>query len=85
MTRPRLLLVGYYPLLPADRAPAIRITAMADSLAAMTTLTAVIGTRADRAAWYPRLLQRLSQFDGVYVESATSMMTAADWQFLRAV
>lgn len=85
MTRPRLLFVGYYPLLPNDRAPAIRIAAMAESLSSLTTLTAIIGTRAERARLYPDYVGQLRQFDGVYVESATSMMTPADWRFLRAV
>ncbi len=84
MSRPRLLLVGYYPLTPADRAPAIRIAAMAESLARMTELTAIIGTRAERARRYGAVAARLADFDGVYVESATSMMTGSDWNFLRA-
>ena len=85
MSSPSLLLVGYYPLMPSDRAPAIRIAAMAESLAGMTELTAVIGTRAERVLRYEAVASRLQDFDGVYVESATSMMTGADWNFLRAV
>lgn len=86
MSRAHVLLLGHYPLDPPDRAPAVRIQAMAESLARRVDLTAVIGTRADRARSYPAVMRRgLNRWQGVYVESASSMMTVADWRFLRAV
>jgi glycosyltransferase involved in cell wall biosynthesis len=87
VNRRGLLLVGHYPLDPPDRAPAVRIRAMAAALGRLTPVTVVTGTRAERASRYPTLLAAgtLERMAGVYVETASSMMTVADWRFLRAV
>lgn len=87
MTRPRVLLLGHYPLDRPDRAPVVRTWAMAESLARYVALTAITGTRADRARWARRFLDDggLLQVDGVYVEAGTSTMTPMDHRLLMAV
>jgi glycosyltransferase involved in cell wall biosynthesis len=87
VSAPGLLVVGHYPLDPPDRAPAVRIRAMAEALGRLVPVTLVVGTRAERARQYPALLAEgtLKRVAGVYVEAASSMMTVADWRFLKAV
>ncbi|WP_053960127.1 glycosyltransferase [Sulfobacillus thermosulfidooxidans] len=87
MTKPRLLLIGHYPLDTLDRAPKVRIMHMAESLAKISTLTIIAGTRQERAIWFDEALKRgvLDAIDAVYVESASSFATPADIRFLWAV
>ncbi|MCL8208460.1 MAG: glycosyltransferase [Actinomycetia bacterium] len=86
-SRPRVLLLGHYPLHRPDRAPVVRTRAMAEALARHAEVRVVAGTRAARAPALLALLRSggLSGVDGVYLESATSAMTPVDWWFLRAV
>ncbi|MCL6563374.1 MAG: glycosyltransferase [Firmicutes bacterium] len=85
--KPRLLLVGHYPLDPPDRAPAVRIAAMARALAQLTELTVISGRRGERERALWRWVQAggLGQVDAVYVESASSTATPGDLLFLAAV
>lgn len=85
--RPHVLLFGHYPLDTLDRAPKVRTYAMAEALAKRAQLTIITGTRSERAPALQEFLvrERLSEVDGVYLESATSTMTIADWRFLSAV
>lgn len=87
MNRPRILLLGHYPLEQRDRAPVVRTVAMAEALARHASVTALSGTRADRAPWIRAFLAagRLGQVDGVYLEAGTSTMTPADHTLLVAI
>lgn len=87
MSRPRILLLGHYPLEPRDRAPVVRTWAMAEALARRASVTALSGTRGDRAEWVRAFLAagRLGQVDGVYLEAGTSTMTLADHTLLRVI
>lgn len=85
--RPRVLLLGQYPLDRPDRAPVVRTKAMAAALARLAEVRVIAGTRGGRAPALLAFLRSggLGAVDGVYLESATSAMTPVDWVFLRAV
>jgi glycosyltransferase involved in cell wall biosynthesis len=87
MSLPRVLVLGHYRLDRLDRAPKVRTWAMTEALARQSLVTLIAGTRGERAPWLRDYLQRgrLSGHFGVYLESATSTMTPADWRFLTAV
>ncbi len=84
---PRVLLLGHYPLERRDRAPVVRTWAMAESLARCAAVTALSGSRAERAVWTRRFLagRGLDRVDAVYLEAGTSTMTPADHTLLRAI
>lgn len=85
--KPRLVLVGHYPLDPPDRAPAVRIAAMARALSQLTELTVISDRRGERerALWRWMQAGGLRQVDAVYVESASSTATPGDLLLLAAV
>ncbi len=87
MRRPRILVVGHYPLEPRDRAPVVRTWAMAEALARHASVTGLSGTRADRGQWIRAFLAagRLGEVDGAYLEAGTSTMTVADHALLAAI
>lgn len=87
MSAPHVLLLGHYPLERRDRAPVVRTWAMAESLARVATVTALSGSRSDRAAWTRRFLAAggLSGVDAAYLEAGTSTMTPVDHALLRAI
>ena len=87
VSRPRILLLGHYPLENRDRAPVVRTWAMAEALARYAAVTAISGTRSQRAVWIRAFLAagRLGQVDGVYLEAGTSTMTRDDHALLAAI
>ncbi|MBX5468013.1 MAG: glycosyltransferase [Firmicutes bacterium] len=82
--RPHILVVGHYPVDPADRAPAVRIRALTAALGAHAAVTLIADRRGPRAerlrAWMRK--RPGPQVDAVYVESASSTATPADLVFL---
>lgn len=79
--RPRVLMIGHYPLDRLDAAPKVRITRLRDALQAHCDLEFLSDTREGRRAPLWRLMGRVREFDAVYVESATSTATETDLLF----
>ncbi|MBC7542255.1 MAG: glycosyltransferase [Candidatus Sericytochromatia bacterium] len=76
----RLLFIGQYPLSGMESAARLRIASLRDALSPLCDLTFITGTRAERRRplWRLILSGGWRQFDGVYVESATSTAMEAD-------
>ncbi len=81
MSRPRLLMLGGYPLDRLDAAPKVRITRMREAFEGLCDLTFLSDTREGRRKPLLALLPRIRQFDAVYVEAATSTATETDLLF----
>lgn len=81
MTRPRLLMIGGYPLDRLDAAPKVRITRMREAFEGICDLTFVSDTREGRRKPLLSLIPRIRDFDAVYVEAATSTATETDLLF----
>lgn len=81
MSRPRLLMLGGYPLDRLDSAPKVRITRMKEAFEGLTDLTFLSDTREGRRKPLLSLMTRIRQFDAVYVEAATSTATETDLLF----
>lgn len=84
MNRPRILMLGFYPLDRLDSAPKVRITRMREALDGLCDLEFVASDRAGRRRPVRALMKRLKEFDGIYIESSTSTAQETDLLFLRA-
>lgn len=80
--RPRLLLLAMYPLDRGLWGATTRITQLRDALGRIADLEVASGTRGARARRLAGLVRRLRSFDGIYVESATTLPGPADLAFL---
>lgn len=81
MTRPRLLMLGGYPLDRLDSAPKVRITRMREAFEEISDLTFLSDTREARRKPLLALIPQIRRFDAVYVEAATSTATETDLLF----
>lgn len=80
--KPRILVLGHYPLDVLDRAPKVRTYRMIEALAKKALVTVVTGTRSERGASLRQAGGLLEHIDAIYLESGSSTATFADLWFL---
>ncbi|MCL5971127.1 MAG: glycosyl transferase family 1, partial [Firmicutes bacterium] len=80
--KPRILVLGHYPLDQLDRAPKVRTYRMIEALAHYAWVTVITGARPVRGAVLRKSLRLLDQIDAIYLESGSSTATFTDCWFL---
>ncbi|PSR34409.1 MAG: glycosyl transferase family 1 [Sulfobacillus benefaciens] len=80
--KPRILVLGHYPLEQLDRAPKVRTYRMIEALAHYAWVTVITGTRSIRGPVLRKSLRLLDQVDAIYLESGSSTATVSDCWFL---